>query len=148
MLIRRLLTLLLFTLAVAIAAWWFLQLRAPAPVIAPATVSLPAAPAIDPTVQGKLFGERTLTASAVNVTVKGVLAAVTSGGAGMALLAVDDSPPRAYSTGQFVARGTQVIEVRRDVVVLDQGGARVELTVPASKPLATGGIVRKAPPAR
>ncbi len=143
MLIRRLLTLLLFALAVAIAAWWFMQLRAPAVAIAPATVSLPAPPALDGPTQGRLFGERSLTASNVNVSVKGVMAAVDANAPGMALLAIDDGPARAYSTGQTIARGTRVMEVRADRVVLDQGGARVELAVPQGKPVASAGLVTR-----
>jgi general secretion pathway protein C len=51
-------------------------------------------------------------------------------GRGIAVIAIDGQPPRAYRTGDFVASGVQVKEVRKDRVLLSRAGVVQELRLP------------------
>ena len=51
-------------------------------------------------------------------------------GHGIAVIAVDGQPPRAYRTGDYVASGVQVKEVRKDRVLLSRAGVVQELRLP------------------
>jgi general secretion pathway protein C len=56
-------------------------------------------------------------------------------GRGIALIAVEGQPPRAYRTGDYVASGVQIKEVRKDRVLLSRAGVVQELRLP-TKPAA------------
>jgi general secretion pathway protein C len=139
MLIRRALSLLLFALLCAVASYWFVQLRAPAPSIAPVAMDAPPPPALDVTTHARLFGESAVAANS-SIRVAGVMAPLNPGGQGIALLMVDDKPARAFATGQVVTPGTSLLEVHTDMVMIDQGGARVQLAVPQNKGSGSAGI--------
>ena len=51
-------------------------------------------------------------------------------GRGIAVIAVDGQPTRAYRTGDYVASGVQVKEVRKDRVLLTRAGVVQELRLP------------------
>jgi general secretion pathway protein C len=51
-------------------------------------------------------------------------------GRGIAVIAVEGQPPKAYRTGDFVASGVQVKEVRKDRVLLSRAGVVQELRLP------------------
>ena len=51
-------------------------------------------------------------------------------GRGIAVIAVEGQPPRAYRTGDYVASGVQVKEVRKDRVLISRAGVVQELRLP------------------
>ena len=51
-------------------------------------------------------------------------------GRGIAVIAVEGQPPRAYRTGDYVAAGVQIKEVRKDRVLLSRSGVVQELRLP------------------
>jgi general secretion pathway protein C len=59
----------------------------------------------------------------------GIMAEGTSG-RGIAVIALEGQPPRAYRTGDYVASGVQVKEVRKDRVLLSRSGVVQELRLP------------------
>ncbi len=124
----------LFALLCAISAYWVMQLRAPTPTIAPSASVLPPAPTLDASLHARLFGGAVVASSASNIRVTGVVAPTQADTQGIALLAIDDQPPRAYSTGQTLSSGAVLREVHVDRVVIDQGGAATELSVPQARP--------------
>lgn len=139
MLIRRALSLLLFALLCAVASFWFVQLRAPAPSVAPMALNAPAPPALDVALHARLFGESAVAANS-SIRVAGVMAPVNLNSQGIALLVVDDKPARAFATGQTITPGAWLLEVHTDMVLIDQGGARVQLAVPQNKGSGSAGI--------
>jgi hypothetical protein len=129
---RRVTTLILFALLCASSAYWVMQLRAPVPVVAAAASAIPAPPNLDTALHARLFGGAVRGSS--NIRVTGVVAPTQAHAPGIALLGIDDQPARAYSTGQTLAGGTILREVHVDRVVIDQGGALSELSVPQARP--------------
>lgn len=129
---RRITTLILFALLCASGAYWVMQLRAPVPVVAPVASAIPPPPSLDTALHARLFGGA-VQGSSSNIRVTGVVAPTQAHAPGVALLAVDDQPPRAYSTGQTLASGAILREVHVDRVVIDQGGALSELSVPQAR---------------
>lgn len=128
----RLLSLLLFLVLVSIVAYWTMLLLAPRGAIAP-TDSLgdnnrPPLP-----VAARLFGARNTEAQAeaapppVNVKVFGILDA---GARGVAILGIDDRPPKAYAVRQRIEGGSTLKAVMRDKVVIDHHGQRIEAQAP------------------
>lgn len=127
----RLLSLLLFLVLVSIVAYWTMLLLAPRGAIAP-TDSLgdngrPALP-----VAARLFGARNTEARndappPVNVKVFGILEA---GARGVAILSIDDRPPKAYAVRQRIEGGSTLKAVLRDKVVIDHHGQRIEALAP------------------
>lgn len=128
----RLLSLLLFLVLVSIVAYWTMLLMAPRGAIAP-TDSLgdnnrPPLP-----VAARLFGARNTEAQAdaapppVNVKVFGILDA---GARGVAILGIDDRPPKAYAVRQRIEGGSTLKAVMRDKVVIDHHGQRIEAQAP------------------
>ena len=51
-------------------------------------------------------------------------------GRGIAVIAVEGQPPRAYRTGDYIATGVQLTEVRKDRVLLTRAGVVQELRLP------------------
>ena len=139
MLIRRALSLLLFALLCAVTSYWVVQLRAPAPSVAPVAMDAPPPPALDVAVHARLFGESAVAANS-SIRVAGVMAPLNTGSQGIALLVVDDKPARGFATGQVITPGASLLEVHTDMVLIDQGGARVQLAVPQNKGSGSTGI--------
>lgn len=131
---RRLSSLVLFALLCAVLAYWVMQLRAPTPAIVPSGSVLPPPPVLDASLHARLFGGAVSANTSINIRVVGVVAPTIGAAPGIALLTIDDKPPRAYSTGQTIAPGAVLREVHADRVVLDQGGAQTELSVPQARP--------------
>lgn len=128
----RLLSLLLFLVLVSIVAYWTMLLLAPRGAIAP-TDSLgdnnrPPLP-----VAARLFGARNTDAQAeaapppVNVKVYGILDA---GARGVAILSIDERPPKAYAVRQRIEGGSTLKAVMRDKVVIEHNGQRIEAQAP------------------
>ena len=61
-------------------------------------------------------------------------------GRGIAVIAVDGQPTRAYRTGQSVAPGVTLVEVRKDRVIVSRAGLLQELRV-ATKSAAAAPVV-------
>ena len=59
----------------------------------------------------------------------GVMADAATG-RGIAVIAVDGQPTRAYRTGDYIASGVQVKEVRKDRVLVSRAGVVQELRLP------------------
>lgn len=126
-------TLAAFAALCAILAWWAVQLLAPRAPIAPAVSAgeTQALPTLRQATQlfGSAAGAHTQAMrGSVEVSVLGVLAA---GMRGSAILSVDGQPPAAYAVGQRIAPGQTLVEVRGNLIVIEQDGRRVELAAPA-----------------
>lgn len=130
---RRFLSSILFALLCAIVAYWAMQLRAPTPAVVAAATSITSVQSFDAELQVRLFGGPA-GPNAGNVRALGVVAPMRADAPGIALLVVDDLPPRAYATGEALATGTVLREVRRDRIVIEQGGALNEIAVPQATP--------------
>lgn len=130
---RHLLSLMLFALLCAIGAYWAMQLRAPTPAVVPAAAAGMPAPGFDAGLHARLFGGPAGT-GAGNVRALGVIAPMRVGAPGIALLAVDDQPARAYATGEALASDTVLRAVHHDRIVIEQGGALNEIAVPQATP--------------
>jgi general secretion pathway protein C len=112
----------------AIVAYAALRLWQPvAPVIA-APVAAGAAPAGDPRLAARMFGDvGASTASVIAVQVGGVLSARRDASA---VLSVDGRPARAFLVGQEVAPGTVLAAIDGQAVTLERAGARTRYPVP------------------
>lgn len=131
--LRRLTELCLFAVLCGIVAFWTMQLRAPTPdIVASATPASGAQP-FDTEVQTRLFGGVASIANA-QLRATGVVAPSRTGAPGIALLALDDKPARAFSIGQSIAPGWVLREVHTDRVVIDRNGALMEIAVPQARP--------------
>jgi general secretion pathway protein C len=60
----------------------------------------------------------------------GVMAEGGAGGRGIAVIGVEGQPARSYRTGDLVAPGVVLKEVRKDAVVVSRSGALQELRIP------------------
>jgi general secretion pathway protein C len=143
MLIRQALSLLLFAALCAVAGFWVIQLRAPTPEVAPIVQSQTAMPPLDASLHGRLFGESMVAVNS-SIRVAGVMAPSDVQGQGIALLVVDDKPARAYGSGQTISPGTVLKEVRTGEVIIEQGGALLQLPVPLAKGANTSPVVNAA----
>lgn len=118
---------------VAAATWWGLQLvparPPPEPVVPMPVASAPVAMAPQDTLAvAGLFGP-VAAADAAPVRLVGV---ISTGDAGVALLAVGDQPPMAWRVGEEVdGRGT-LMAVEPGKVVIRRGTATVEVALPAT----------------
>lgn len=137
----------LFALLCATLAYWGLQLLAPPVPIAPSASLVDHRDAPDLATAAKLFGQpvggraSAAPASLANIQVLGVAASAVRGSA---VLVVDGKPARAYMVGDAVTENARLVEVRPDVAVIEQNGARVELVAPQRPSVAilSGGPVR------
>jgi general secretion pathway protein C len=98
-------------------------------------VQVLAAAEVDPQTQltdiapiARLFGAAS-SSEAAGIRALGVMAD-RAGGRGIALIGVEGQPPRSYRTGDLVAPGVVLKEVRKDGVVLSRSGALQELRIP------------------
>jgi len=137
--LARIASVLLFAALCAIVAAWALQLLAPRPPIAPAGAVAQVQPSLDLGAAGRLFGSTPQAAGAStvaapsNIQVAGVLAA---GPRGVALLAIDGKPARAFAVGDPVGDGMTVRSVSGEAVELDSSGTPMRLAAPARPSLA------------
>lgn len=146
----RALSLLLFLLLVGVMTYWAMQLLAPRAAIAPSDSlgdnSRPPLP-----VAARLFGAQTTSGAApeapppVNIKVTGIL---ESGRHGVAILAIDGKPAKAYRVSQSIGHGSTLKEVHLDKVVIDHRGQRIEAPAPArySLDILTSNTGKSSPP--
>jgi general secretion pathway protein C len=131
--VARLASVLLFAALCAIVAGWALQLLAPRAPIAPGGAVAQAQAPSDLRLAGQLFGGAPASSSAAaadtpsNIQVTGVLAA---GARGIALLAIDGKPAKAFQVGEPVAEGLKLVAVSGDTVELDRSGTALKLPAP------------------
>ena len=124
----------LFAALCGIATYWGLQLFAPRMAIAPAGSLVDWQKAPDLAAASRLFGlppsavqARRATAVASNIKVIGVAA---SSQRGSAILSVDGKPAKAFLAGDKIDDHATLVEVRPEVVIIEQAGGRVELPTP------------------
>lgn len=137
----------MFALLCATLAYWAMQLLAPPVPIAPSGSLVDHRDAPDLASAARLFGQPGGGAAAAppvalaNIQVLGVAASTVRGSA---VLVVDGKPPKAYMVGDVVAPGARLVEVRPDLAVVEQNGARVELVAPQRPSVAilSGGPAR------
>jgi len=123
-------------LALALAASvteWALKLasrRTPTEplVVLPAAELEPRARKADVAPLARLLGA-SATSEVAGMRALGVMADAATG-QGIAVIAIDGQPTRAYRTGDFVASGVQVKEVRKDRVLVSRAGVLHELRLP------------------
>ena len=126
-----------FALVMAIAAYWGVRIFTPAPTAAPPPLPPPPLRDPDPVAAARMFGKvERVQAVASNIQAVGAFAA---GNDSSAVLTVDGRPARVFLLGQEVAPGMKLVAVTPEVVVLDAGGGRQELRLPARAVAAFGG---------
>ncbi|HEU4621727.1 MAG TPA: type II secretion system protein N [Burkholderiaceae bacterium] len=133
MIARRAVTLALFVALCALVAYWAMVLSAPRPVIAPAPPPAPTTPTFDSALHARLFGGANAGTQTSNIRVVGVIAPEGGRTVGVALLAVDNKPVKPYAAGQPISPGVTLSSVQSDRVIIDQGGANIELRVPPTQ---------------
>jgi general secretion pathway protein C len=129
----RLITVVLSVLLVASVTEWLLRFSArrtpPEPVrVLPAADLDPRGQLTDTAPIARLFGAGG--SADASIRALGVMAD-EGNGRGIAVLAVSGQAPKAYRSGQSVAPGVVLKEVRRDRVVLARSGMLQELRIPA-----------------
>jgi general secretion pathway protein C len=130
-----LLTLMLAALFCALLAFWFVRLRETSPPIVALTPEQ-SARYFDHAVQARLFGTSpliSLETANVDIRLAGVIAPSRDKDQGVAVLAVESKPMRAYRTGEQIAPGIQLLEVQPTRVFIGQNGARSEVRLPVTK---------------
>lgn len=117
----------------AILAFWGVRLAEKAPPVIPLTPP-DAAPKPDYSLQARLFGAGVQTGAVANISIRlaGVIAPGSAQGRGVAVLAVESKPMRAYRTGDEIAPGIRLLQVQPTRVVIEQNGVRSEVLLPAS----------------
>lgn len=126
-----------FALVMAIAAYWGVKIFTPAPTAAPPPLPPPPVRDPDPVAAARMFGKvERVQAVATNVQAIGAFAA---GRDSSAVLSVDGRPARVFLLGQEVAPGMKLVSVTAEAVVLDVGGGRQEVRLPARAVAAFGG---------
>lgn len=117
----------------AILAFWGVRLAEKAPPVVPLTPPDPA-PKLDYSLQARLFGAGVQTGAVANISIRlaGVIAPGSAQGRGVAVLAVESKPMRAYRTGDEIAPGIRLLQVQPTRVVIEQNGVRSEVLLPAS----------------
>jgi hypothetical protein len=129
----RLATLIVGLALVASVTEWGLKLvsqRTPTEplVVLPAAQLEPASRQTDIEPLARLLGS-TGGVEATGMRALGIMADAATG-RGIAVIAVDGQPTRAYRTGQSVLPGVTLVEVHKDRVVLSRAGVLQELRVP------------------
>lgn len=117
----------------AILAFWGVRLAEKSPPVIPLTPA-DAAPKLDYSLQARLFGAGVQTGAVANISIRlaGVIAPGSAQGRGVAVLAVESKPMRAYRTGDEIAPGIRLLQVQPTRVVIEQNGVRSEVLLPAS----------------
>jgi general secretion pathway protein C len=130
----QLATALLFAALCATATYWGLQLFAPPVAIAPSGSLVDWDKAPDLATASRLFGsvpsaEQAAQAAVASSNIK-VIGVAAASARGSAVLSIDGKPARAYLAGEPIDEHARLVEVRSDVVVIEQGGGRIELPTP------------------
>ncbi|MEO6921696.1 MAG: type II secretion system protein N [Collimonas sp.] len=121
-------SLLLFMLLCACAAYWVMQLIKPP--VRPVAAPPPAADAqVDVTLAAGLFGGRGTVTVASNYQLLGVVAAKKDGES-VAILSADGKPPQAVRQGKELLPGTSIKEVHATYVLLSEGGVLKRVMLP------------------
>ena len=122
----------LFAVLCATATYWVLQLLAPRAAIAPGGSMVDSRKAPDLTAASRLFGTVASEGAQAEVVASNikVLGVAASTNRGSAVLAIDGQPAKAFGVGERIDDRTVLREVRADVVVIEQGGSRIELRAP------------------
>ena len=133
-----LLHLVMLALVCAIAAYWAVRIMTPLPAATPPLQPGAGPREADPMLAARMFGlvQSAPVQLAMNIQALGAFAA---GRDSAAVLAVDGKPPRVYLVNQEVAPGAKLVEVRKDAVTIEQGGARRDIALPAQEMLTVGG---------
>ncbi|MFT4101077.1 MAG: type II secretion system protein N [Burkholderiaceae bacterium] len=119
---------------------WTTVLLAPSSPIAP--VEVIADPRANADVRGAagLFGiSGAPAAAAPTITDIQVIGLAASRTRAAAILALDGKAPRAYGEGDTLSRGVRLVKVSEDEVIIERGGARHRLEVPARPSLSVLG---------
>jgi general secretion pathway protein C len=126
-----------FAIVMAIAAYWGVRIFTPAPTAAPPPLPPPPIRDPDPVATARMFGKvERVQAVSTNVQAIGAFAA---GKDSSAVLSVDGRPARVFLLGQEVSPGMKLVEVGPQAVIVETGGARQELRLPARAVAAFGG---------
>lgn len=126
-----------FAIVMAIAAYWGVRILTPAPTAAPPPIPPPPVRDPDPVAAARMFGKvERIQAVSTNIQAIG---AFSAGKDSSAVLSVDGRPPRVFLLGQEVSPGLKLAEVGPQAVILEGGGARQELRLPARAVAAFGG---------
>jgi general secretion pathway protein C len=126
-----------FALVMAIAAYWGVRIFTPAPTAAPPPIPPPPVRDPDPVATARMFGKvERIQATTTNIQAVG---AFSAGKDSSAVLSVDGRPARVFLLGQEVSPGMTLVEVGPQVVIVESGGARQELRLPARAVAAFGG---------
>jgi general secretion pathway protein C len=126
-----------FALVMAIAAYWGVRIFTPAPTAAPPPLPPPPLRDPDPVATARMFGKvERVQAVASNIQAVG---AFSAGKDSSAVLSVDGRPARVFLLGQEVAPGMKLVAVTSETVVLEAGGGRQEVRLPARAVAAFGG---------
>ena len=126
-----------FTLVMAIAAYWGVRIFTPAPTAAPPPIPPPPLRDPDPVATARMFGKvERVQAATSNIQAVG---AFSAGRDSSAVLSVDGRPARVFLLGQEVTPGLKLVSVGPEAVVLESGGARQEIRLPARAVAAFGG---------
>lgn len=126
-----------FALVMAIAAYWGVRIFTPAPTAAPPPLPPPPLRDPDPVATARMFGKVEVVQNvASNIQAVG---AFSAGKDSSAVLSVDGRPARVFLLGQEVAPGMKLVSVSPEVVVLEAGGGRQEVRLPARAVASFGG---------
>lgn len=126
-----------FALVMAIAAYWGVRIFTPAPTAAPPPLPPPPLRDPDPVAAARMFGKvERVQAVASNIQAVG---AFSAGKDSSAVLSVDGRPARVFLLGQEVSPGMKLVAVTAEAVVLEAGGGRQEIRLPARAIAAFGG---------
>lgn len=126
-----------FALVMAIAAYWGVRIFTPAPTAAPPPLPPPPLRDPDPIATARMFGKvERVQAVASNIQAVGAFAA---GKDSSAVLSVDARPARVFLLGQEVAPGMKLVAVTPEAAVLETGGGRQEVRLPARAVASFGG---------
>ncbi|UCH49327.1 MAG: hypothetical protein JSU95_05955 [Betaproteobacteria bacterium] len=135
---RKTVNLILLIAIAAVLTYWILQFSGPSETderIVPVPTADRAARTqiMSVTPIARLFGSSGPSVTTSNISVVGVIA---QGGKdkGVALLSVNDQPAMAFKAGETVSGGTTLSQVTSNGVVLDNGGVRQEISLPARQP--------------
>ena len=127
-----------FAGVMAIAAYWGIRIFTPAPIAAPPPLPPPPLRDPDPMASARMFGKVDVVQSvASNVQALGIFSA---GKDSSAVLVVDGKPARVFLVGQEVAPGMKLVSVTSEIVVLEAGGGRQEVRLPARPVAQLGGL--------
>jgi len=134
----------MLALVCAIGTYWAIRILTPAPASVPPPQSAAVQREADPTLAARMFGLVQAAPAAQQALNVQALGAYAAGRDSAAVLSVDGKPARVYLLNQEVSNGARLVEVRKDAVTIEQGGARREFALPPQQSLGLGG--RPPPP--